>query len=134
MVAETDKEKILKHFGFLMGVVFSLVAGILGYKEKFTGAGIFACVAVVFFILGLAAPGILQGVYDRWMRFADVIGRFNTKLILGFIFLSCFSLIRLCFLIFRKDPLKRKFDPALDSYWENHEPMDSSPERYKHQY
>ena len=52
MVAETDKEKVLKHFGFLMVVVFSLVAGILGYKEKFTGAGIFAFVAVVFLFSG----------------------------------------------------------------------------------
>ena len=35
MVAETDKEKVLKHFGFLMGVVFSLIAGILGISSQF---------------------------------------------------------------------------------------------------
>jgi hypothetical protein len=43
---------------------------------------------VLFFLtLGLFAPTLLERFYQAWMKFAEVIGKFNFKLILG---LLCF--------------------------------------------
>ena len=70
------------------------------------------------------------------MRFAEVLGAFNMKLILGFVYMSCFSLLGLIFKIIGKDPMNRKFDPKAESYWVDHEVIgsDDGLKRYERQY
>ena len=68
------------------------------------------------------------------MKFADVIGSFNTKVILGLMYIVIFTPLRFLLLALGKDPLQRKFDFSLDSYWNEHELMENDPKRYEKQF
>jgi len=127
--------KILKSFGLLMGGVFSAVTAVLVYKELESAPFFTGALALAFIAAALAVPEKLRGVHERWMKFADATGRFNAKLILGFIYLTFFSLVRCVFWIVRKDPMERKFDPAADTYWQQHQsPAAGDDQRYDKQY
>ena len=128
-------EKIkLKNFGLLMGGVLALVAGGMVYRRHLGFALAVGALATAFTLAALIAPFCLKEVYSGWMRFAKILGTFNTKLILGFIYVVIFTPVRLYFLVTGKDPLKRKFEPGLASYWEDRVPTDNSAEKYDKQY
>ena len=133
---ETASPKELKSFGILMGSVFSIVSIVLFFKgAKWWVCG-FGSIALIFFGLAFFAPLILNTFHRKWMRFAEVLGAFNMKLILGFVYMTCFSLLGLIFRIIGKDPMKRKFDTQVESYWVDHEVVDSGDglKRYERQY
>ena len=127
--------KILKSFGLLMGGVFSVITAVLVYKELESAPFFTGTLAFAFLVAALTIPEKLRGIHERWMKFADVIGRFNAKLILGFVYLTFFSLVRFAFWVVRKDPMERKFDPAADTYWQKHQsPTPGEDQRYEKQY
>lgn len=127
-------EKQLKSFGLLMGGVFIIVTGLMFYKGALGFAVITLVLASSFVATALSAPFWLKDVYLGWMRFAKVLGSFNTKLILGLCYVLIFTPLHGYFLLTKKDPLKRKFDPDLPTYWEDRAPDDKDPARYEKQY
>ncbi len=133
---ETASPKELKSFGILMGSVFSIISIVLFLKgSKWWVCG-FGSVALLFFIMAFFAPLSLNTFHRKWMRFAEVIGAFNMKLILGFVYIVCFSFVGLLFKLIGKDPMKRKFDSKAESYWVDHEAAEPGDglERYERQY
>ncbi len=81
-------EKQLKQYGLMMAGVLSCFVALFLYKAWDT-AGMALAVWVLFFlILGLLAPARLEPVHRAWMKFGEVVGNFNFKLILGLV-LSC---------------------------------------------
>ena len=58
---------------------------------------------------------LLRPVYRVWMRFAEMLGWFNTRLILGLVFFLIFLPVGLILRIFR-DPMRRRLEPSADSY------------------
>jgi hypothetical protein len=126
--------KMLRSFGFLMGGVLSVFTLIFAYKEVTTVAGVLAAIASCFILLALLAPAKLEKVHAGWMKFGEVVGKFNAKLILGFMFLSIFSVFHFFLILLRKDFLKRKLNPTADSYWEKRETQEIDVERYEKQY
>ncbi|MFQ5716265.1 MAG: SxtJ family membrane protein [Nitrospinales bacterium] len=131
---EENQKKTLKSFGLLMGGVFSLIGMGLAYKgikavSIFPGA-----IALGFVATSLTAPSKLAWIHKMWMKFAEALGAFNAKLILGFIYLALFSLVRFVFFMIGKDPMKRKFDTDAKSYWKDHETTGNDPKRYEKQY
>ena len=134
MLGHPENKNALRGFGFLMGVVFSIIAIILFYKVTTTASTVFGGIAGIFFFTALARPSLLAGVYARWMKFADVIGRFNAKVILSLMYTILFTLFRALLFMLRKDLLQSKFDSSLDSYWSDHEPVRNDPKRYEKQF
>ena len=134
MSGHPEDKNALKSFGFLMGGVFSIIAAILLYKGKMMVFALFGGIAAVFFFPALVRPSLLAGVYARWMKFADVVGRFNTKVILSLMYAVIFTLMRALLFVLRKDLLQKKFDSSLDSYWSDHEPIGNDPKRYEKQF
>ncbi len=126
--------KMLRSFGFLMGGVLSVLTLVFAYKDLPEVAWILALIASCFILLALLAPDKLKRVYTGWMKFGEVVGSFNAKLILGFMFLSVFSVFHFFLILLRKDFLKRKLDPSTQSYWEKRETGDINVERYEKQY
>ncbi|MCH8156534.1 MAG: hypothetical protein IID18_02080 [Nitrospinae bacterium] len=126
-------EKALRSFGLMMGGIFTVVGSVLLYKSKLTGATVFGVAAVAFVLPALVRPNLLAGVHARWMKFAEVLGRFNAKVILGLMYMTVFTLTRVLLFVFRKDLLHQKYDPELDSYWSDHESSDD-PKRYEKQF
>jgi hypothetical protein len=126
--------KMLRSFGFLMGGVLSVLTLVFAYKEFPRVSWGLALIASCFILFALVAPDKLKRVHAGWMKFGEVVGRFNAKLILGFMFLSVFSVFHFFLVLFRKDFLKRKLDPSTQSYWEKRETGDIHVERYEKQY
>lgn len=120
MHKEQVTKKTLKSFGLVMGAFFSLVTGVMAYRGALGFSATAGVLAAAFSLVALTAPSWLKDIYHAWMKFAEIIGAFNTKLILGFIYVAFFTPVHLYFWITGKDPLKRKFDPGLASYWEDH--------------
>ena len=127
-------KKALKAFGLMMGVVFSVISVVLLYKNKMTAFTVFGGIAGAFYFSALVYPMLLTGIYVRWMKFAEVIGRFNAKIILSLMYTTVFTLFRVLLFLLRKDLLQKKFDSSLDSYWTDHEPMGNDPKRYEKQF
>ena len=127
-------KKALKAFGLMMGVVFSIISAVLLYKNKMTAFTVFGGIAGAFYFSALVYPVLLTGIYVRWMKFAEVIGRFNAKVILSLMYTTVFTLFRVFLFLLRKDLLQKKFNSSLDSYWTDHEPMGDDPKRYEKQF
>jgi len=71
--------------------------------------------AVILVSMALIIPAALGPVYTIWMRFAEALGWVNTRIILGLIFFVIFFPFGMVMRMFN-DPMRRKFDPAADSY------------------
>jgi hypothetical protein len=122
--------KEVRKFGITMCVVLSLIAAYSMYREGnwwpylFGGGG-------VFLLLGLIAVPLLRPVYIGWMRFAQVLAWFNTRLILGVFFYLILTPAGVIMRIFGKDPLSRKIDRNAKSYWILRPSADLDPIRYE---
>ena len=127
-------EKQLKQFGLIMAGMFCLFTAIFSYKSWYVAMGVFGILIIFFSGMALVAPIGLLPVYKKWMRFAEVIGNFNVKVLLSITYFLVFTPIRIVASVFRDDPLRRKFEPEKDSYWLDCEPRDSDPKRYEKQF
>jgi saxitoxin biosynthesis operon SxtJ-like protein len=126
--------KMLRSFGFLMGGMLSLFTLVFAYKEIYKVAGTLAVIASCFILFALVAPRKLGKIHSGWMKFGGAMGRFNSKVILGVMFLFFFSIFRFFLIILRKDFLKRDLDASRESYWENRETQEIDVARYEKQY
>ena len=127
-------KKQLKQFGLLMAGMFCLFAAIFAYKNWYVAMGVLSVLIIFFLGMALVAPIGLLPVYKKWMRFAEVIGNFNVKVLLSITYFLVFTPIRIVASVFRDDPLRRKFEPEKDSYWLDCEPRDSDPKSYEKQF
>ena len=127
-------EKQLRQFGLMMAGVFSFFGAIFFYKTWIIAGGFLSVLVLFFGGMGLAAPMGLLPVHRKWMRFAEVVGNFNAKVILSLAYFLVFTPIRMVASVFREDPLRRKFEPDKETYWHDCEPRDSDPKRYEKQF
>ena len=111
-------KKELRNFGFTIGIVLLLIAGVLFYKNNNLFIS-FAYIAGVFIVLGFLFPQLLKPIYFIWMIFAVVIGWIMTRLILSVLFFVIISIIRLIAGIFGKSFLELNISKDSKSYW-NH--------------
>ena len=134
MSAIDPSEKELRQFGLMMAGVFSVFGDVFFYKTWTIAAAILGILVLFFGSMGLASPLSLLPIHTKWMRFAEVIGNFNAKVILSLTYFLVFTVIRMVASVFREDPLRRKMEPDKDSYWINCEPRDVDPKRYEKQF
>lgn len=81
---------------------------------------------VVFILWALIYPASLAPVYKGWMKFGHALGWLNTRLILGLVFyVVIFPMGMVMRLVFRKDPMHRRFEPGSESYRVTSEKSDS---------
>lgn len=127
-------EKQLKGFGLLMGAVLSAASMVMLYKGALGFAVIILAFAVCFLVAALTAPLWLKDIFLGWMKFAGIVGAFNTQLALALFYFLVFTPVHLYFKISQKDPLKLKFDATMPSYWVDRPPADGGPAKYERQY
>ena len=134
MISCDPSAKQLRQFGLLMAGVFSFFGAVFIYKKWIIAAGVLGVLILFFGGMGITAPMGLTSVHRKWMRFAEMIGNFNAKIILSLAYFFVFTPIRIISSIFREDPLKRNFEPEKKSYWLDCEPRDPDPKRYEKQF
>ena len=103
-------------FGILFGAVFAIIFVVVyfGFNTHLPWA---LWVAGFFFILALFIPWLLMPLNRLWENFAYHLSFISNRLVLGlffFLFVCPFALI---FRAFGSDPMDRKFEPKVDTYW-----------------
>ena len=127
-------KKQLRQFGLMMAGMFSFFGAVLFYKTWTIATSVLGVLILFFGSMGLAFPLSLLPIHKKWMRFAEVIGSFNAKLILSLAYFLVFTVIRMVASVFREDPLRRKMEPEKDSYWIDCAPREVDPKRYEKQF
>ena len=114
--------KGLRHFGIVTGAMF---AGLFGLFFPWLLGLAFPIwpwiVLAVLGGLGLIVPEVLRPVYYGWMRFAILMSRITTPIILGILYYVIITPMALGMRLLGKDPLKRKYREDIESYRINSE-------------
>ncbi len=117
MKNKTSK-KVLREFGFLIGFAFPFL---IGWFLPLLGGHSFRTwtlwISLPSLILAISRPGILFYPYKAWMKLGHILGWFNSRIILGLVFIIVLLPIALIMRIFGHDPLKTK-KLAQESYRE----------------
>jgi len=82
---------------------------------------------------GVLAPALLQPVRAAWMRFAEVLGYVNTRIILTALFYLILTPVGLVLRLVR-DPLNRSLDDTEGSCWVRRTPQPVDPASYERQF
>ncbi len=109
MKKKAISKKQLREFGYLIAFAFPIL---IGWVLPFFGGHEFRLwtvwVGITFLILNLINPFLLLYPYKFWMWLGHVLGWFNSKLILGLVFLIMLIPLALIMKIFGYDPLNLK--------------------------
>jgi hypothetical protein len=132
------REEIVKisserNFGLVFAGFFLLLGALSLYNGR-TGWHYWLPLAVLFAVLAFAAPGVLAPLNRLWAKFGHLLHMIVSPLILGILFYGCITPIGFLMRLTGKDPMRRKFEPAANSYWIVREPPGSAPETFKNQF
>jgi len=118
--------KALRSFGLLVGGVFAVI-GLWPWFFRHTEPRFWSLiVSVALVVPALAWPASLRPVYRVWMTIGHALGWVNTRIILGVAFFVVFTPIGWVMRLLGKDPMRRRFDPAAQSYRVNRPPRDAN--------
>ena len=110
--------KDLRNFGFTFGTAAAVFTLLLIWRGRTVSAQGFALAAVVFFLVGALIPALLRPFYGPWMKFADILGYINTRVLLGLFFFVGITPTGLLMRLTGKDPMSRTFKrKGGPSYW-----------------
>jgi Saxitoxin biosynthesis operon protein SxtJ len=131
-VAPASKRELRK-FGLTVGLAFLVLGGISKWRGHELPPRILWTAGSLLLVSGLLAPGLLGPVQRGWMRFADVLGTFNTRLILGLLFYVVFTPVGFVMRLFR-DPMTRSLRDGERSHWVRRKVEPVDPARYQQQF
>ncbi|MFM2097216.1 MAG: hypothetical protein RIS70_4340 [Planctomycetota bacterium] len=77
--------------------------------------------AAAFSVIGLAWPPLLRGLFVAWMALMFPIGWLMSYVILIMIYFAVITPVALAMRCCGFDPLHRRRDPTMQSYWEPHQ-------------
>ncbi|MFQ5641391.1 MAG: SxtJ family membrane protein [bacterium] len=123
----------LRKFGLTLGVFFSIVAGVLLWKESDTYR-VLAVISGVFMAAGFLLPIALKPVYVVWMSFAVAMGFIMTRLILTLLYSLVFTPAGLVMRLLGKDPLSEAIESERESYWLPREKGKFTPQSVERQF
>lgn len=82
-----------------------------------TALKILIFIAAILLFLGIFFKGVAQKVSNYWLKLAEIVGGFNSKIILSVIFYAILLPVSLIYRCFHKDPLNINRTPSKMSYW-----------------
>jgi len=111
----------LRKFGLVMATAFSIVAGILLWRDRMWAIYLFAPAAFLL-LLGLTRPTWLWSSQKVVMVFAEAMGTVVTLVILTLTFFLVITPVGWFKRIFSGDTLGLTFDPERRTYWVDADP------------
>ena len=125
--------RALRRFGLTVGGMF-LLLGLVSRWRGHTWPPIVLCTAGVLLVVpGLLVPRILAPVERAWMRFAEVMGRVNSRIILTvayYLVVTPVGVVRR----WLHDPLDRTMRDGRPSGWVRRPAEPSDRARYRQQF
>lgn len=110
----------------------------LGLHAMWTGgpyAQLLFSIAGAFAFVTVAAPQLLQPLNRLWMAFSEVLHSIVNPIVLGAMFFLVITPIGMAMRAFGRDPMRRGFDKALDTYWILRDPPGpAEPASFKDQF
>lgn len=122
----------------ILALLFLVLPGLIGsymlwWKGSssgyyWIGAGIILC------LTRLSTPLFIQ-IHRIWIGFSVTLGYFVSRVLLTIIFFIVMVPTGLLMRVLGKDPMDRKLDPNVPSYWiKREDPEETSIERYEKQF
>jgi len=122
-----------RHFGALFTGVFAVLA-VVNYFRGGRAYLWLAALCVVFGIVTLARPKLLRPINILWMRFASLLHRIVSPVVLGVIFYVVITPVGLVQRLSGRDALRRRPNPRARSYWLPRAPPGPPPDSFKNQF
>lgn len=123
----------LRKFGLTVGGAFAVFATISWWRGHVWPPVVLGTLGALLVVPGLVAPAILGPVERRWMRFAEVLGRVNTRIILTLLYwlvITPIGAVRRAF----GDPLDRRLHDGRTTSWVARTPEPVDIGRYRQQF
>jgi saxitoxin biosynthesis operon SxtJ-like protein len=133
MTGASPSPAALRKFGLSVGGVFLLLGAVSRWRGHTIAPALLATAGVLLVVPGLVAPAVLAPVERRWMQFAEVLGRINTRIVLTVLY---YVVITPVGALRRRsaDPLDRRMREPKPSNWVRRERGPVDPARYRHQF
>lgn len=126
--------KDLRSFGFTFGGVALVFGAFLLWRGR-PMAPWFLGASALFFAVGGLAPGLLRPAFGPWMKFAEILGYVNTRILLGLFFFVGITPTGLLMRVAGKDPMARTFKgKATASYWTKPTPHQDGERHFTRQF
>ena len=126
---DTRDRGLQRNFGFTMAGALCL----LGFLHVWRAGGVvwlWFGAAGVFLLLGLTVPGVLRPILIVWLKLAEKLNAIVTHVLLAMVFFCMIVPGRAMVWLVGFDPLKRKWEPEAETYWEEPEEQPAELERY----
>lgn len=149
-ISHADDEEIGsdRSFGITFTVVFGLLATYFYFKggpswmpASIQGASWYAKawmglagVSGLFLLISLAVPNILHPFNVVWMKFAMVLNKIVSPIVMGLLFFLTVTPMALVVRAMGKDLLRLKLDKDAKSYWIERTPPGPPPDTMKNQF
>ena len=121
----------MKKFGYPVGAVLLLIAGLTFWRDHLLAARIFGGFGALLVLLAVIRPVALGPIYKVWMKFARALGWFNTRLILALVFYLVITPIGLLMRLLGKRPLSLQWDSQAPTYWLPRDKKEFNPAQYE---
>jgi len=104
-------------FGLIFAGIFLVIA--LWPLMNGDGPRIWALIVVAFFTLpALIMPKLLTPLNAAWVQFGLFMHKIVNPILMGLIFFLTVLPTGIMLRVFGKDPMRRKLDTKVDSYWQ----------------
>lgn len=112
-------EKQLKDFAFVALIMFNLLGLVLFWLGKISGHGyfIFAIAGVLTYVFGRISTKLIKPIFLAMIVLTFPIGWIVSNLVMALFYYGVITGVGLFFRIIKRDPLCRKYDANVDTYW-----------------
>ena len=116
MNLKRKEDKSTKNFGYLVSFVFLILALYPIIKANSINI-LFLSLSVLFFIITIFLHQILDKPAYLWYQLGYLLHKVISPIIMLVVYIFSIVLIAFIMKIFRKDPLEKKFNNKIKSYW-----------------
>ena len=122
----------------ILALLFLVLPGVIGayllfWKGAWSGSLWMAVGA--FLSMCRLVPPLFRVIYRLWIGFSVILGYFVSRIVLTVIFFLVITPTGLIMRMVGKDPMERKRDPTVSSYWiRKDDSQETSIERYEKQF
>ncbi len=122
-----------RKFGLTFSFIFILFFLYFFLTSDFYFTYIFLFFSIIFLFFGIIFPNYLSKLNKAWMILGLLLGKIVNPIVLGIIYFGLFTPIGLFRKIIGKDELRLK-PKNLNSYWQQREKVDITPDTFKDQF